>query len=104
MVHTNLWKKIWKYGICPYDRFKNVEYFAEGGFSKIYKAIWIGGPITDVLITDWNHNNINYNRKGNMIVVLKELNNSKNISSKDLNEVFLQLVLQVSIINKIIDL
>ena len=49
----------------PYDQFKNIEYIAEGGFSKIYKATWIGGPT----------------------VVLKKLNNSKNITSKELNEV-----------------
>ncbi|PKB95929.1 hypothetical protein RhiirA5_435764 [Rhizophagus irregularis] len=32
-----------------YDRFKNVEFNAEGGFSKIYKATWIDGPIVN-----WN--------------------------------------------------
>ena len=51
----------------PFDRFKNVEFIAEGGFSKIYKATWM-------------HN-------GEMSVALKELNNSKNINPKELNEV-----------------
>ncbi|PKY36569.1 hypothetical protein RhiirB3_459498, partial [Rhizophagus irregularis] len=25
----------------PYNKFKNVEYFNEGGFGTIYKAIWL---------------------------------------------------------------
>ncbi|GBC21704.2 kinase-like domain-containing protein [Rhizophagus irregularis DAOM 181602=DAOM 197198] len=29
----------------PYNQFKNIEFIAEGGFSKIYKAIWVDGPI-----------------------------------------------------------
>jgi hypothetical protein len=51
-----------------FNRFKDVEFIAEGGFSKIYKATWI-------------------NNKNVMTVVLKELNNSKDINSKELNEV-----------------
>ena len=50
----------------PYDQFKDVEFIAKGGFSKIYKATRIGR---------------------NQTVVLKKLNNSKNITSKELNEV-----------------
>ena len=64
----------------PYDRFKNVEFIAEGGFSKIYKATWVDGPITG-----WSYQS--YNRKKNYTVVLKKLNNSKEITSKELNEV-----------------
>ena len=67
-----------KMEFVPYDRFKNVEFIAEGGFSKIYKATWIDGPIKD-----WG----NFVRIGKMTVALKELNNSKNINSKELNEV-----------------
>jgi hypothetical protein len=67
----------------PYDRFKDVEFIAEGGFSKIYKAIWIDGPIRG-----WSKKNQCYTRlKSNYDVVLKRLNNSKNITSKELNEV-----------------
>jgi hypothetical protein len=29
----------------PYDRFENIKFVAEGGFSKIYKATWIDGPV-----------------------------------------------------------
>ena len=59
----------------PYDQFENVEFIAEGGFSKIYKATWVDVP----------RNKRKRNNK--MTVVLKELNNSKNINSKELNEV-----------------
>jgi len=54
---------------ASFGRFKNVQFIAEGGFSKIYRATW------------WNA------RKGNMTDALKKLNNSKNISFKELNEV-----------------
>ncbi|PKC54903.1 hypothetical protein RhiirA1_476470 [Rhizophagus irregularis] len=40
-----------------YDKFKNLEFIAEGGFSKIYKAIWEDGPITS-----WNREKFKYNR------------------------------------------
>jgi len=29
----------------PYNRFTNLEYFDKGGFSTIYKAIWLDSPI-----------------------------------------------------------
>src|SRR5256885_589455 len=28
----------------PYNKFSGVEFIAEGGFSKVYKATWIDGP------------------------------------------------------------
>ena len=61
----------------PYNKFCDVEFIAEGGFSKVYKATWIDGPYT------WN--GPLYYRSGKMTVALKELNNSKDIS--ELNEV-----------------
>ena len=80
-TQTNLEKKNGKMEFVPYEQFKNVEFIAEGGFSKIYKATWIDGPITH----GWN--NKNPVRDPNKIVVLKKLNNSKNITTKELNEV-----------------
>ena len=79
--HTqiNYAKRVGKMEFVPYDQFKNVEFIAEGGFSKIYKATWIDGPVTD-------YNRINF-RSHNTTVALKKLNNSKNITSKELNEV-----------------
>jgi hypothetical protein len=71
-----------KMEFVPYDQFNNIEFIAEGGFSKIYKATWIDGPI------DWHE--LNYgdiSRKPYHTIVLKKLNNSKNITSKELNEV-----------------
>ncbi|PKC08316.1 hypothetical protein RhiirA5_417071 [Rhizophagus irregularis] len=67
-----------------YDQFKSIEFIAEGGFSKIYKATWVDGPINN-----WDeiiHKNWNITRDNNYIVVLKKLNDSKNITSKELNE------------------
>ena len=68
-----------KMEFVPYEQFKNVEFIAEGGFSKIYKATWIDGPI------NWYYENLS--RNPNYEVVLKKLNNSKNITTKELNEV-----------------
>ena len=67
----------------PYDRFKDIEFIAEGGFSKVYKATWIDGPISN----KWNEADQKYKCRGKQIVVLKELDNSENINSKELNEV-----------------
>ena len=68
-THTNnvVQKEAMKMNFVPYDKFENIEFIAEGGFSKIYKATWIAGECQHV--------------------VLKKLNNSKNITSKELNEV-----------------
>ncbi|GET02555.1 kinase-like domain-containing protein [Rhizophagus clarus] len=52
----------------PYDRFYDVNYIASGGFSKVYKAIWIDKDIP---------------------VALKILNNSKNITLEFMNEITL---------------
>ncbi|CAB4421509.1 unnamed protein product [Rhizophagus irregularis] len=73
-----------KLEFVPHDQFKNIEFIAEGGFSKIYKAIWVDGPINnwhEIKCNDWN-----ITRDNNYTVVLKKLNNSKNVTSKELNE------------------
>jgi hypothetical protein len=81
-TQINFIKAEGKMEFVPYDQFKNIEFIAEGGFSKIYKATWIDGPI------NWHElNNDKISRSPNHTVVLKKLNNSKNITSKDLNEV-----------------
>ncbi|GES93023.1 kinase-like domain-containing protein [Rhizophagus clarus] len=71
-----------KLEFVPYDRFEDIEFVAEGGFSKIYKATWIDGPLS----TKWNNEKKGFEHLGKMTVALKELNNSKNIDSKELNE------------------
>jgi hypothetical protein len=67
----------------PFDQFINIEFIAEGGFSKIYKATWINGPIYWCKFVYYGY----ISRSPNCTVVLKKLNNSKNITSKELNEV-----------------
>ncbi|PKK78154.1 hypothetical protein RhiirC2_770512 [Rhizophagus irregularis] len=79
-----------------YDQFKNIEFIAEGGFSKIYKAIWVNGPIH----RHFYYSTDNIVRKNNYTVVLKKLNNSKNITSKELNE--LKVYNQISSDNTLI--
>ena len=69
-----------KMEFVPYDRFKNVEFIAEGGFSKIYKATWVDGPIKS-----WNNEKQSCDKS--RTVVLKKLNSSKGVTSKELNEV-----------------
>src|ERR1044072_4158258 len=79
-TQTNDVRRAGKMEFVPYDQFKNVEFIAEGGFSKIYKATWIDGPV----ISYKNKRDI---RHKDCTVVLKKLNNSKNVTSKELNEV-----------------
>ncbi|RIB30191.1 kinase-like domain-containing protein [Gigaspora rosea] len=64
----------------PFEHFTNIEYLAEGGFSKIYKAVWEDGPITG-----WKSSNGSFRRRKREIV-LKRFNNSENIDSSFLNE------------------
>ncbi|RHZ35830.1 protein kinase [endosymbiont GvMRE of Glomus versiforme] len=69
----------------PYNRFINVEYLAQGGFGKVYKAKWEGG-----YIKNWNDKNNKWQRyeddsKGD--VVLKSLHNSQDITTDFLQEV-----------------
>ena len=63
----------------PYDQFKDIEYIAK---FESYKATWIEGNIQS-----WNKKEINFKRSGPIQVVFKRLNNFKNITSKDINEV-----------------
>ena len=67
----------------PHDRFKDIEFIAEGGFSKVYKATWIDG-----CIINWDNKKLNFQRSGSITVALKKLNNSENITFKELNEVY----------------
>jgi hypothetical protein len=78
-TQTRYVRKEGRMEFVPHDQFKDVEFIAEGGFSKIYKAIWINCSIAD--------RGKYHKRNNNVTVVLKQLNNSKNITSKELNEV-----------------
>ncbi|EXX69111.1 Tpk1p [Rhizophagus irregularis DAOM 197198w] len=69
----------------PYDRLYNIKYIAKGGFGKIYKANWIDG-----YIDKWDENSQNWKRNNkNMVVALKSLNNSKDVTLKFMNEIML---------------
>uniref|UniRef100_U9TQJ2 Uncharacterized protein n=1 Tax=Rhizophagus irregularis (strain DAOM 181602 / DAOM 197198 / MUCL 43194) TaxID=747089 RepID=U9TQJ2_RHIID len=88
----------------PYNRFRNIKYLSKGGFSTVYKAIWLDGYIVCWGITSWkrytvsfrHYNNheivkevkspLNKNEKRGFDVVLKSLNNSSNINDDFLNE------------------
>ncbi|GBC05082.1 hypothetical protein RclHR1_06010003 [Rhizophagus clarus] len=70
---------IGKMEFVPYGQFEDIKFIAEGGFSKIYKATWIDGPVINY------HNKKNIRNK-NCTIVLKKINGSKNITSKELNE------------------
>ncbi len=63
----------------PYDQFKDIEFIFK---VKACKATWIDGNIQS-----WNKKVIDFKRNGPMQVVLKRLNDSENITSKELNEV-----------------
>jgi len=65
----------------PYNHFINIEYIASGGFSKVYRANWLHGPILS-----WDRDR-HYIRNDNMFVALKELKKSSNISDDFLKEV-----------------
>ncbi len=74
-IHNNLEADIMEF--IPYDQFKDIKFINN---FKSYKATWIEGNIQS-----WKK--INFKRSGAMRVVLKKLNNSENITSKELNEV-----------------
>jgi hypothetical protein len=63
-----------------YDKFKNVEYLAKGGFGTVFKAMWEVGPI-------WNYYYDNWQRLKNTKVALKCLHNSQGITAEFLKEV-----------------
>src|ERR1044072_5775286 len=42
--HTQCNTRFGKMESVPYDQFKDVNFIAEGGFSRVYKATWIDGP------------------------------------------------------------
>src|SRR6266498_826876 len=98
----------------PYNRLRNIQYLAKGGFSTIYKAIWLDGQINawdnenkkwdrylkslyDEDYEDAKNENIksplNENETDGLHVVLKSLNDSSNINEEFLNEVNYSYVL-----------
>src|SRR5256885_1304650 len=44
-TQINYVSNVGKMEFVPHDQFKNIEFIAEGGFSKIYKATWTDDPV-----------------------------------------------------------
>ena len=64
----------------PFDKFTDVKQIGEGGFAKVYSAIWIDGNVIKQI-----------NEKSApepIVIALKRLNGSQNISAEYLNEVY----------------
>ena len=61
---------------------ENIEYFDKGGFSIIYKAIWLDGPIDY-----WSNISKKLIRSNEETVVLKSFYGSSNLNEEFLNEV-----------------
>lgn len=86
-----------------YEQLIDIKYLAQGGFSTIFKAIWLVGEIEKwdnknqqweryafPLENDYKRNiksSLNEKEKAGRRVVLKSLNNSSNIEKDFLNEV-----------------
>ncbi|GBB94417.1 hypothetical protein RclHR1_02350016 [Rhizophagus clarus] len=68
----------------PYNKLLNINYYDKGGFSKIYKANWLDGPIVS-----WNFDKQQWNRwifQTGYDIILKTLDNSLSINDKFLDE------------------
>ena len=63
----------------PFNQFKDIEFIDK---VNSYEATWINGNIHS-----WNKKNMNFERSGPVQVILKRVNNSENITTKELNEV-----------------
>ncbi|GBB88338.1 hypothetical protein RclHR1_01490019 [Rhizophagus clarus] len=66
----------------PYDKFSVIEYVAEGGFGKVYRANWKDG-----YILSWDTCKQQFRRHLGVHVALKILNKSKNITFKFISEI-----------------
>ncbi|POG75335.1 kinase-like domain-containing protein [Rhizophagus irregularis DAOM 181602=DAOM 197198] len=73
----------------PFEKFQNITYIAEGGFGKIYSAEWPEG-----YIYYWDIENQKWYREKKEKYALKSLNNSSDICSDFLNEIYLGDIVQ----------
>ncbi|POG62472.1 kinase-like domain-containing protein [Rhizophagus irregularis DAOM 181602=DAOM 197198] len=73
----------------PYEKFQNIIYIAEGGFGKIYSAEWPEG-----FIFYWDIKNQKWYRHSWNKYALKSLNNSSDICTDFLNEIYLEDIVQ----------
>ncbi|KLL04571.1 MAG: hypothetical protein MRERV_17c006 [Mycoplasmataceae bacterium RV_VA103A] len=75
----------------PYEKFKNIEHIADGGFGKVYKAEWEGGSISR-----WDNEKKEWKRYKNT-VALKTLSNSQNLDQDFLQELTLYKMFRSSV-------
>jgi hypothetical protein len=64
----------------PYNRLRNIKYFAKGGFSKVYKAIWLEG-----YIDRWDDEAQTWHRNPKLLFNLNDITKEKDVKSP-LNE------------------
>ena len=89
----------------PYNRLTNVKYLDKGGFSTVYKAIWLDGFIqewdyekrqwkrlTYEIDIDSDEDDNNISKIKGSEVVLKSLDNSSSLNDEFLNEVIILLL------------
>ncbi len=74
----------------PFDRFMDIEQIGEGGFAKIYTAIWIDGKSK---FHKQDNESWKKRKSRPMEVVLKKLIGSQDMSAEYLNEVYFILYL-----------
>ncbi|RGB24795.1 kinase-like domain-containing protein [Rhizophagus diaphanus] len=77
----------------PYDSIYDIKYITDDNkFGKVYKAKWIDG-----YIDKWGYYNKNWKRKDqDMVVALKSLDNSKNVTLEFMNEIALHYKVNLS--------
>ena len=66
----------------PYSELSEIKFLAKGGFSTIYEAIWLDGPIKN-----WSDDKNEWFRISNKKVILKHLDKSSDLNNEFLNEV-----------------
>ena len=76
----------------PFDRFEDIKQIGEGGFAKVYSAIWIDGQAK---YTKQDNGSWKKLEPDSIKVALKRLNGSQNMSSDYLNEVYFILCLYI---------
>ena len=85
-LNNGLKKRILEW--IPYNRLENIEYLDKGGFSTIYEAKWLDGPIYK-----WDDEKKELIRDSNKKVAIKSLDKSSNLNDKFLNEVLINVLI-----------
>ena len=81
----------------PFDKFEDIKPVGEGGFAKVYSAKWLDGRAEYTKYIKRR----TWKKLGPypINVALKRLNESQNMSSEYLNEVFKQFIIKITIIH-----